>query len=1071
MAQQVVTELVIDARSAAAGAAAYEGAMKKAEAAAQRVVAVNDNAQAAIERSTVTMSQSTSRQATAWQRMAAAADPVIAATQRLEKATIAGNAAMARGVASADDVAATLAIYRAQLDAASAASVRGTAATALNSGQVQNLTFQLNDMATMLASGQSPFVMLMQQGMQMAQVFGPGVGVGGALKATGAALLSFITNPLTLAVAGMAAAAGAVSLLWDAVSSSSSAEDALERQKALIEDIRDTFGEAGEAATAYAAKSASVLQFRTADAMAENAAALQEALGQFEQMFEPRLGLLMADFGALNPLVQQFTQSIRDGTADVAGFEKAVAAVGNATDDVQTDAAVAEVLALIDPLLQLERQALQSAGAMQLFAGTLVKLGEAGRTAQGTDFIAPSAAGWADAFGDLDAMKSDLEGFIKAEADAAKKADQMAKALDGVTNVPLPNMRPEVDNIVKGLENAEGAAKNFATALVGGVAGGGSVLSSLGTAISGLTKTLGTSLGNSVSGLIGGSTTGIFGSILSGLGGGLVSSLVSGIGGLIDSIFGGNDEEERAARQLRRQERRDKIEARKERLEEKEEKRLARQEARARRMEGYSDRAFTAGLDTGTLDGRLAQFDLEAQREREAVIRAGGKKVNQELAALDAALAAERLQIQRDFNDEMIADAKAAADEMNRVARSIVDYVNGLNTGSDSPLSPQDRYTAAAAAFQSQLALAQGGNVDAQSSITQYADAFLNASREMYASSEAFQNDFALVKAALLALPAVQQSDDPVVQALLSAQNAIVSSVDLMRTTLNAAINAGPGATATALGPLFDTIDIDASGGLTLAEMQQALGTTNANLAAIFAELDVNGNGTISRLELLAKDTTMGTLAKDATLVKALGDLNRSLVGTNEKGQDMTIAAGEKARAGLNVNLQNMATGLTAVSNSIAIMGQQLAKSIAQLRKALAKNAGAARGGMIGYDAGGMVANGVYNVDSVSARYAGGGEIMLARGEFVTRAPSVNAMTMPILDAINRTGRAPGMGANDNGRYFADQNRVLMAGFRAMVETLQAEVSALRAEVRRSGGDVARAVRDKPVAKPATKAA
>jgi phage-related minor tail protein len=74
---------------------------------------------------------------------------------------------------------------------------------------------------------------------------------------------------------------------------------------------------------------------------------------------------------------------------------------------------------------------------------------------------------------------------------------------------------------------------------------------------------------------------------------------------------------------------------------------------------------------------------------------------------------------------------------------------------------------------------------------------------------------------------------------------------------------------------------------------------------------------------------------------------------------------------------------------------------------------GFAQGGRIpAYADGGVIANGIYGVDSVMARLPNGRPIGLAGGEFMTQAPSVNAMTLPVLDYINRTGRAP---ANGNG--------------------------------------------------------
>ncbi|MDF2797512.1 MAG: phage tail tape measure protein [Devosia sp.] len=79
-------------------------------------------------------------------------------------------------------------------------------------------------------------------------------------------------------------------------------------------------------------------------------------------------------------------------------------------------------------------------------------------------------------------------------------------------------------------------------------------------------------------------------------------------------------------------------------------------------------------------------------------------------------------------------------------------------------------------------------------------------------------------------------------------------------------------------------------------------------------------------------------------------------------------------------------------------------------------------GGVVGAFAnGGMVGNGIWDRDSVLARYAGGGAIALAGGEFVNRAPSVNQNTLPVLHHINRTGRAPG---NDNREMVAALGRI-----------------------------------------------
>ncbi|WP_152045507.1 phage tail length tape measure family protein [Aureimonas psammosilenae] len=69
-------------------------------------------------------------------------------------------------------------------------------------------------------------------------------------------------------------------------------------------------------------------------------------------------------------------------------------------------------------------------------------------------------------------------------------------------------------------------------------------------------------------------------------------------------------------------------------------------------------------------------------------------------------------------------------------------------------------------------------------------------------------------------------------------------------------------------------------------------------------------------------------------------------------------------------------------------------------------------GGLIpGFANGGIIGNGLWNKDSVLARYQNGGSVALAGGEMVISAPKVTPRTYPVLDAINRTGMVP---ANEN---------------------------------------------------------
>lgn len=66
---------------------------------------------------------------------------------------------------------------------------------------------QFTDIATQLAGGQNPLLILMQQGGQLKDMFG---GVGGALRAVGSELMKVLGNPLVLLAAAVAAVGYAV---------------------------------------------------------------------------------------------------------------------------------------------------------------------------------------------------------------------------------------------------------------------------------------------------------------------------------------------------------------------------------------------------------------------------------------------------------------------------------------------------------------------------------------------------------------------------------------------------------------------------------------------------------------------------------------------------------------------------------------------------------------------------------------------------------------------------------------------------------------------------------------------
>ena len=119
----------------------------------------------------------------------------------------------------------------------------------LTNAELTNIQFQLNDIATGLISGQRPFTVMAQQGLQLTQIFGArGAGLGAVFKALGAGITSFLVNPLNLAVLGFGAAATAIPLIWRAFSGSqaNAAKDMMESFNDYVTELGKSSNEAGD---------------------------------------------------------------------------------------------------------------------------------------------------------------------------------------------------------------------------------------------------------------------------------------------------------------------------------------------------------------------------------------------------------------------------------------------------------------------------------------------------------------------------------------------------------------------------------------------------------------------------------------------------------------------------------------------------------------------------------------------------------------------------------------------------------------------------------------------------------
>jgi hypothetical protein len=142
-------------------------------------------------------------------RLRAAINPLEAEQGRLAAQVLEWKKALDSGAISQDQFAAGQAIAGKRLgDFAQSLKVAGGAGRVM-SGELVNLSYQLNDVATGIALGQSPFMIMAQQGGQVFQIFQTSKASIGELATTAVSSFGSIFTAGRVAFGGIAAAIGA----------------------------------------------------------------------------------------------------------------------------------------------------------------------------------------------------------------------------------------------------------------------------------------------------------------------------------------------------------------------------------------------------------------------------------------------------------------------------------------------------------------------------------------------------------------------------------------------------------------------------------------------------------------------------------------------------------------------------------------------------------------------------------------------------------------------------------------------------------------------------------------------
>ncbi|MGV8949695.1 MAG: phage tail length tape measure family protein [Cypionkella sp.] len=145
-------------------------------------------------------------------------------------------------------LAAELERLKAEQDAVNARNEKLKTSAKGAGGSVANLAAQFNDVGMMIAAGQSPMQMAIQQGTQITQVIGP-MGAAGAARALGTAFMSLL-NPVNFATYAVLAG-GAALIQW-----AMGAGDTGEAAKTTEDRIKDLDG----AVAAYSASAKNAMK-------------------------------------------------------------------------------------------------------------------------------------------------------------------------------------------------------------------------------------------------------------------------------------------------------------------------------------------------------------------------------------------------------------------------------------------------------------------------------------------------------------------------------------------------------------------------------------------------------------------------------------------------------------------------------------------------------------------------------------------------------------------------------------------------------------------------------------------
>ncbi|PRD45336.1 hypothetical protein C5748_03835 [Phyllobacterium phragmitis] len=225
-------------------------------------------------------------------------------------------------------IAKAQAAYSAQVAAIQSGGAVAAKSTALASHEVTNLSYQLNDIVVMLASGQSPFLLMMQQGGQVAQIMG-NRGLGEIFPALLVGMKSLIT-PTTLLMVGFTAVGYAASYALDGMfTKTRKVSEITSEHEEQVRKLRDAYQYAGTGADEYYRRAMAGSRIAAAATRQELDKAIQRssqavASEAYVQNYGADVWVVDTSYNAFAEALEHLRMTAKEGQPDILGFRKMV---------------------------------------------------------------------------------------------------------------------------------------------------------------------------------------------------------------------------------------------------------------------------------------------------------------------------------------------------------------------------------------------------------------------------------------------------------------------------------------------------------------------------------------------------------------------------------------------------------------------------------------------------------------------------------------------------------------------------------------------------------------------------